>query len=641
MAITPSTVTLDHKLYTTLSSVGSVSFSEPATTSYEISRSLVVINKPSWALITRNGSGNSATISKINAQADNLSVGIHSATVTLKLTIVSEDDSGSGTSSVTYTLGSFTLKINVIDTQLLTLTPQTAVFEYQLGGAQPAQQLINVLSESNWTVTKTKNWVTLPTTTGSNNGSFYIQVTPNGLAVGTHTDTITVQDDLRTETVAVSLVISEADTDTTFLYVSPSTYTLNYTIGGYLPIKIIEYNASGNWTASGSESWVGLSATSGGSGVGTVELTLQNTSGLTQGTYSAEVTFTLGGLVKKVYLTLNVFEFIIDLLDPNELYFTKDNNLIELSSQQIETHLALHMSTNYEGQSHVVNYVLPFFNGSATRRIGEFPHAIIGSRPMLENIHAIGLFYPYDPVALNVTLTEEDLLSDIVYQIVPVNGIQFLKGRKPVDNWLTDMPNTRYLTKKGILTFSFLSNGQTAEHLIITGAVNQTLYFSNPLKPLYTAVIPLKEFSDLQVGDSFEVTVNDNTIKVNIIPEGNDHCLAFWENENGVWDVLEFTGDIIETHKPKKVIVDVIKDHYYQEAKAISNTTTEQYKINTGWMYTPEDVLGLSKLLSATNVYLQFTDKIVKVNPTSSSLQVSKTNDTDISYDVTFENVLK
>ena len=58
-------------------------------------------------------------------------------------------------------------------------------------------------------------------------------------------------------------------------------------------------------------------------------------------------------------------------------------------------------------------------------------------------------------------------------------------------------------------------------------------------------------------------------------------------------------------------------------------------------MYTPEDVLGLSKLLSATNVYLQFTDKIVKVNPTSSSLQVSKTNDTDISYDVTFENVLK
>ena len=641
MAITPNTVTLNHKRYTTFLSSASVSFSEPNETPNEEFRDLIVETEPKWATITRNSGGNSASVRKLSSAADNLSIGTHSVIITLKIRILEYDYDSNRSKTYDVNLGTFTLKMIVTDTQLLTLTPNTSYFEYQLGGTQPAQQLINVLSESSWEVSKTKNWVNLSTASGSNNGSFYIEVIPSGLAVGTHVDTITVVDSLRTKTIAVSLVVSEADTETIYLYVSPSAFNLNYTIGGFLTVKNIEYNASGNWTATASESWVSLSATSGVGGIGTVQLTLQNTSSLTEGIHTAEVSFLLEGLVKKVYLTLNVFDFIVNLLNPNQLYFTKENNLIEISSQQNETHLALSMATNYEGNYYVTKKILPFYNGAASRRIGAFPQSIIGERPMLSNIHSIDLISPYDPVELNLTLTEEDLLSDIVYQVVPVNGLQFLKGKKPSSNWLTDMPLTRFLTKNGILTFSVLSNGGIGNKIAITGAITETINFPNTQKLLYTAIVPIKGLDELNVGDTFEVDVIYNKITVNIIPEGNDHCSVFWENNNGVWDVAEFTGDIIETHKPKSTSFEFIKDHNTSETKVIDTTTTILYIINTGWIYNIDDVLGLSKLLQATNVYIQFKDKIVKVKPKTKSLEVSKTDKRTMSFDLTFENVLK
>ena len=655
MAITPSTVRLHHKRHTETHSGTSVNFQEPPTNAVVTqNRSLIVVNKPNWAVISRHPEGNSAAIRKLSPAADNLSTGTHTVKVTLKLRIQEPDDGPHGKVDYQVNLGAFDLKIIVTETQLLELTPTTAIFEYELQGAQPAQQQINVLSEGSWNVTKTKNWVNLSAVSGLNNGSFYIGVVPSGLAVGTHTDTITVVDsfisseseenNLNTKTIAVSLVISEADTVTTFLYVSPSKFNLNYTIGGYLTVKTIEYNASGNWTAIASQSWVRLSATSGVGGVGTVQITLQNTSSLSEGVYTAEVTFLLGGLNKKVYLTLNVFDLIVDVLDPNQVYFTKENNLIEISSQQTETHLALSMVANYEGRYFVSKKVLPFYNGSATRRIGDFPHTIIGERPMLPNIHTIGIIAPYDPVEINLTITEEDLLSDIVHQVVPVNGIRFLKGKKPSSNWLTDMPLTRHLTKKGVLTFSVLSNGSFFYSIIFTGAVKKTIIYkrnhtNNFL--LGTVIVPIKELGPLNVGDTFEVDVTSNKIIVNIIPEGNDHCSVFWETNNGVWDVAEFTGDIIETHKPKSSSFEFVKDHNTTETKVIASSTPILYKINTGWIYNVDDVFGLSKLLQATNIYIQFKEKIVKVNAKTKSLKFPKKGDSSVSYDLIFENVEK
>ena len=642
MAITPNTVKLNHKLYTTTASSNSISFSEPAAGPLEKFREFIVENKPDWAIITRNSSGNSASVEKISSEADKLSVGTHTANVTLKLKITDFDTGIDPTSDRNYNLGTFTLKIVVTDTQLLTLSPSTAVFEYQLDGTQPEQKRINVLSESNWTVKKTKNWVKVSSTSGENNGSFFIEVTPSGLSVGTHTDTITVIDSLSTKTIPVSLVISQADTDTTFLYISPTKINVSYTIGGFLAVKKIEYNASGNWTAEASASWINLSATSGKAGVGSVQLTLQNTSSLNEGVYTSEISFKLAGVVKKVYVTLNVFDFVVNLLNPNTLYFTKENNLIEISSKQNETHLALSMATNYEERYHVTKKMLPFYNGAAYRRIGDFPQTILGQRPMLPSIHAVDLIFSYDPVELNLTLTEEDLLSDIIYQVVPVNGVQFLKGKKPTSNSITEMPLTRYLTKKGVLTFSVLSNkGGIGNKITLTGAVSKVFDFQNPYKPLYTAIIPIKELGNLKIGDSFEVAILDSKLTVHIIPEGNDHCMIFWENDNGVWDVVECTGDITEIRNPTTSSFEFIKDHNTTETKVVDAFTTTRYKINTGWIYNKEDVVGLSKLLEATNVYIQFRDEIVKVKPTTKRLELPQKNESTISYDLTFENVLK
>ena len=90
--------------------------------------------------------------------------------------------------------------------------------------------------------------------------------------------------EVTTKILVVSLIVSEPDTETEYLYVTPTTLNFGFTLSGILPpTKRTELNASANWLATTNQPWVKLVTTSGTSGVGNLDIGLQNVSSLSTG----------------------------------------------------------------------------------------------------------------------------------------------------------------------------------------------------------------------------------------------------------------------------------------------------------------------------------------------------------------------
>ncbi len=633
MAVTPNNINFTYKKGTYSYSSEIVTYQEPVGSPNEQSRHLDYENKPSWLEITRPNPGEAKI--QLAPSVDNLSPGQHSAVVTLKMIMF--EDPGEGIPESYEELGQVTVNVTVTNTVELTPSPSNINYSYTLGDAAPSPTVVSITSESAWTATKTKTWVTLANASGSGNGQFTVSVEASGLAVGTHTDVVTVTDAMFTKTVNISLTISEADTGTTYLYVNPSEISMEYTLEGYLPIKNIEYNASGNWTASSDKTWVSLSLSSGAAGVGNVELSLQNTETLTAGTHLAQVTFSQGGLVKNVFVTLEVYDLVEDLLDPAILYFTKDDNYIALSSLRENTFLSLSMSSNFNGNIYTGEFAVPFYQGSGRRRVGQFPAKIISEQPLPSSFKDVSLYIPYLPAEINITFTEEDIVSDQVFQVVNSNNIKFIKGSKPTGQWLSDMPINRHLTKKGLLTFGFLSNGAYPTKIDVTGDREYTYTLGNPDNPFYAVTLPMERIYYLKVGHVLKVKVLNIEANIEIVPEGVDHCLVFWENQWGIWDVFECKGEIIVNDGFSTETFEFRKDQNRKDTKVLTNTVSSDYRIDTGWVYSPEEISAISKMLGATNIYLQINDEMIKVVPTVRKLQRSRTNSNEPSFVLTFD----
>lgn len=634
MAITPSSISFNYKQGEALPPTRVVYYSHQY-------NNTVFEDVPNWLSVWNNQNTSADVL--LSTPAQNLVPGNYSAVVTVKGQQLQEDGNGNlllDPNAPTYTVGTFTVSLVVQETIVLSVSPEQLSYNYQLGGNAPADQTVTITCENNWTVTENSNWLSVSATSGSNNGSFQVTVVPSGLPIGTHTTDITVDDGVTTVVIPVTLIVSEPDTGSDYLYVTPVVLNFGYTVSGVIPpLKRVELNSSGNWTATANKTWISLSAASGVAGAGYVDIGLQNLAGLTVGNHFATVTIVNASIVKTVNITLSVFEYVEELLDENTLYYTDESNLITVSSGRTDTHLQIQVATVYEGVPYDILYNNPFFKGKAEKRIGAEAKKIIGERPFI-GLSAAAIFNPYKPALLNFTVNEVEMFTSQIAQSVNLQNISFTKGVTPVNGWMSDLPNTVFCTKNGRVHFSFV--GKTfvpVDELKVTGATTKTYAFSNEIEKYYTAVLPLNDLN-LEVGDEIKVEAGDASINVVIKPEDKEQSFIFWENQWGFWDVVEFTGEFISTADFKETSFEYRKDFKTTETKVLEVKDKVSYKISTGWVYSNEEVATLRKMLNATNMYLYKGNTLVKVKSNNKKLELEKTNEFLKSFSLTFENVV-
>ena len=219
-----------------------------------------------------------------------LAAGTYTDTIT-----VTAPGAGSSPQTVTVTL-------TLTAPPVLGVAPGALNFAGITGGANPATQTLNILNTGagtlNWTASKIQPWLSLSQTSGSGPAPVTVTVATNGLAPGTYADTITVNAPgalSSPQTVNVTLVVNAA---IPILSVSSNAVSFSATAGFTNPapqsVTIANMGIGTlNWTASKTQSWLTLSATS-GTAPSTLGLTI-SASGLSAGTYNDVLTIAASG----------------------------------------------------------------------------------------------------------------------------------------------------------------------------------------------------------------------------------------------------------------------------------------------------------------------------------------------------------
>ena len=124
-----------------------------------------------------------------------------------------------------------TLTVTAAASPNLILSPATLSYSYQIGGTAPAAKNLAVSSSGtalNYTVASDQTWLTATPASGTTPGSVSVAVDPTGLAVGTHTGTVTFTAPSAAnnpQTVAVTLIITNQGTGQ--LIVKPKTLSFS------------------------------------------------------------------------------------------------------------------------------------------------------------------------------------------------------------------------------------------------------------------------------------------------------------------------------------------------------------------------------------------------------------------------------
>jgi hypothetical protein len=310
---------------TSLSFSYQVGTATPATQPISVSSSgsalsyTTAVSGGTWLLATPASGSTPGTVN-VAVNPTGLVAGTYNGTVT----ITSAGATGSPKSV------SVSLVVSAAASPILSASPTTLSFNYQLGAATPATQPISVKSSGAalafTAAASGGTWLSATPASGTTPGTVSVAVNPAGLAAGTYSGTVTIASAGAMgspQTIAVTLVVA-AGTGSSTMTVTPGSLQFNYQNGGSLPPSQALMTASTNFplafTASSSNaSWLTASPT-GGTTPGTVTVSV-NPAAMSAGSYTALITLIASGANTVVVpVTLNITQSLSNTTTSSSSY---------------------------------------------------------------------------------------------------------------------------------------------------------------------------------------------------------------------------------------------------------------------------------------------------------------------------------
>ena len=302
------------------------------------------------------------------------------------------------------------------------------------------------------------------------------------------------------------------------------------------------------------------------------------------------------------------------------LYGTSNNQkvLVETTDNAIYLSCELEVIFNGEVWAHV--FEIPFFNNMAEFYFENFIHSIITQKFTVDQMDKDNYKFLHFEFASIRMVLKEMIENDILdqqelsfsmtlgsYDAISLSEIE--QGNQ----YLLPISNTSLLTKKGIVSFSFVSQN-LPEILIVSDGVNESQIGLTPSETswkLHCLTIPIKNI--LSEG-SDELTLSlkfGQTIialgKFIIIGAAIDHTMVTYQNEFGTLSIIEFIGELKQEQNYK---FGEFK-HRKNNRSILSTTSIEKnklYMVNTGYILDSLKYEMLSDLLKSFNTYLWDTD---------------------------------
>ncbi len=574
-------------------------------------KNIQVTNVPSWLRVSNirfDGYDAYATLSINTGVADNLTAKTHSATIQFTLYTTEIDAPGV---TQTLPLGNYVVNLTVTETIRLSINPTTFSFSYDDGDPAPLDKQLSINSENNWSIVPSESWVTLSQDNGNGNGDVMVGVDVSALDFGFYEAVVTVNDGFFTTSFTVYLTVNTPAETTDYIFLNPQNLEFLSQVGQVNATeKKLVVDAGNNWTLASNKSWIQLSPTSGASGITEVVVSVVSDQ-LAVGVYSAQLTATSAGVVKKAYIVLRVVTVSIEGLLDNGVYYADDRVYLQVGSIGDNSFLRLEMEASSEGQ--IKNYPKeqPYFKGIAKALIGTESRLLIKRPDPLSNFITGAIDSP-KPLMLNISAFEQDRFNDETSNVANYSNIRFLNGTTPsVTNRLCHIPDQITLSNQGVLAIHLRSDLDPG-NIILTGAVEQTIVGGAPNNELiYSCFVDLSDF-ELETGDVLDITYGDQSVQVVIDNDIVESNIVAFENEWGLMEYFETKGFKRVSPTTRRSTYEVSKEGR-THTKILDAPRGKDFRINTGNLMTQEEVSWMLEMIFSERLYVYHKNEPVEV----------------------------
>ena len=292
------------------------------------------VTVPTWLDVNLYGSSSPLSLD-LSLNTTNLSSGTYTTTVRA----VSGDSSAN-------VLGVQDIAVTLVLTNKLAISSSSDLsFNMVNGGSSPIAQSVRLIGTGiDWTATASASWVQLGQTSGTGPSTLTVGVDPSGMGPGVYNATVDFSDVNSSDVVTLNIQFTidpnhlaiNGSSSLPFAMVNGDTVPADQTV------DLIGYGV--DWTATASDSWVQLSATS---GTAPNSLTLGvDPTGLAPGDYSATVDFVDSYLNETATLNVQL------KIEPHRLYV--NDNGVALASMPTMSRLSYTVKVADNGSAGVL-----------------------------------------------------------------------------------------------------------------------------------------------------------------------------------------------------------------------------------------------------------------------------------------------
>lgn len=531
---------------------------------------------------------------------------------------------------------SYTLEIQ--ETVVLKVTPNPLEFNtYNIGESIPPPKFLNITTENSWKAHTTESWIILESTSGTGNGSVEVNVDPTGLTPGNYTGKIIIDDGVSPtfEVNVVLPVMGEIEPEE-YLNITPSAFDLSE-IFQEPPTKnkTIKIDSSESFTLTDNVGWLSYSAMSGGEGITSIVASTVNTETLPIGTYPGTITIKTNSNIKTVSVLLRITLAEFSGIVSNGFYYADDRNKLVITNAQDNSEVLINFTTEASsGFIRPYSKKAPYIENIATIEMGLETNRLLRPNPFLSSLNT-RVFVPVAPLKMGFTVYDKIIGQSPLTKRSDFSNVQFINGRTPkIQDRLTYIPNKITTVKDGLISFSFKSDS-IPDTIEITGAVTTSLPLSGLSGNLFTCLIDLSDFT-MNIGDKIKISCGPIEVDVQIKPNDYTRRRLIWLNEWQMPESFDFTG-YFEIENPREVEETTIDREGQDYTKIIDISEPEEYSINTGNLYSQDELDWLMTILRSKLIYLEIEGEMIEVVCTTKKLSRFQTREFNKSYTFSFK----
>ena len=416
--------------------------------------------------------------------------------------------------------------------------------------------------------------------------------------------------------------------------------------------------------------WLELEGSASGNNTTTKNIKPIHSDNLNPGFYSGKIKVVFASENYFINVLLEVVDSLQSGFSKTGINFTKDRDGISTIYGNNDNKVQLLMSIESYFYNSSESKILPadftkgIFNGLSDFWLGDIAHKAM---PSLKKLTDIGfrffqnpgggadlfgykVFKYYNPAKIYFLM--KYLNRETGDQVGPskeYHDIQFLKGRKPKRFFssfgIVDFKESpiRVTKKSFTLLPVFRNNSMSLIEIYRNGILYKKIYPDRGSAQLFGVQLSFAPFSQ---GDMIEARVVNLTTQEDenpnfsqyyiVFPEGKKSYHLVWENEHGILEAFEFTGDYEFKSEHKGVIARSF-ERYLEYTEKVATERTVQFSANTGWILKSNQE-RIDSLADANRAWIVFTEdrEPIQLVPNDSKLTNVDSDAGTYQYDVAF-----